>query len=488
MAVFLYNTPHKKVQKFIPVQKGIVRMYNCGPTVYSTAHIGNFRSFVVIDLLRRVLEYQGYEVLQVMNITDVGHLTDDGDDGEDKLEVAAKKEKKHPLDIAKQYTDEFLRDWNALFLKEPLARPKATDSIPEMIVLIQKLLDTGHAYHAGGNIYFDITSFPKYGEMSGNTLDKLTHARVESDPHKRHPQDFVLWFSNSKFKNHILQWDSPWGKGYPGWHIECSAMAARWLSDAFKDGSLHEDLFETIDIHTGGEDNRFPHHECEIAQSECSLNKPYVNYWLHVRHLLVEGEKMSKSVGNIYYVHGLIQEGFSPRAIRYVLLATHYRSPLNFTKQGLVAAQKNLDKVDDLLVRLDALRAEHDYNESLGLVVREKILAIEEQLADDLNVSGALGSFFEMIKHINKEFDSLGNKQAGELVELLFDLDRLFGFIPRSVLEEESLPQDVLDILQERSLAREQKDYQKSDELRDILAEKGFIVKDTPDGQSCSRR
>lgn len=267
MAFRIYNTLTKRKEEFRPVKKGHVRMYNCGPTVYGYASIGNFRTFVICDLLRRFLEYKGYKVTQVMNITDVGHLTDDGDEGEDKLEVSAKEEKKHPLDIARYYTEAFFKDWQTLNMIRPEFRPKATETVSEMIEMVKELLDRGYAYRSGNNIYFDISSFKDYGKLSGNSLDKLTEKRVEADSNKRNQHDFVLWFGESKYKNHILKWDSPWGEGYPGWHIECSAMSAKYLTDAFKTGHFDPHGFETIDIHTGGEDNKFPHHDCEIAQS-----------------------------------------------------------------------------------------------------------------------------------------------------------------------------------------------------------------------------
>ena len=478
------------LEEFKPVTEGIVRMYNCGPTVYSFAHIGNFRSFTVMDLLRRFFEYKGLEVRQVVNITDVGHLTDDGDDGEDKLEVSARKEKKHPLDIAKFYTEAFLDDWKLLNLEEPEFRPKATETVTEMIAFVEELLKKGHAYESGGNIYYDVSSFPDYGKLSGNSLDKLTKRRVDLDPNKRNPHDFVLWFSNSKFENHILKWDSPWGEGYPGWHIECSAMSAKLLSTAFEDGKFTPSNFETIDIHSGGEDNKFPHHECEIAQTEGATGKPFANYWLHVRHLMSEGEKMSKSLGNFYYVQDLIKDGFSPRSIRYLLLSTQYRLPLNFTKEGLRASQKALDRIDEVLKKLDSLRSDFDYNEELATVVSSMKLGVEKELDNDLNVSGAFGAIFEAIKEINKSFDAktIGQNQAKEILSDFFSINKIFGlFSEQDVLKTESLPEEVLAILEERRIARENKNYAKSDELRDKLTEKGYVIKDTKEGQECSK-
>jgi len=485
MTFKIYNSLTNKIEEFKSVKPDIARMYNCGPTVYSTAHIGNFRSNIIAELIRRVLIHNGYKVIQVMNITDVGHLTDDGDDGEDKLEVAAKKEKKHPLEIAKYYTNIFLNDWKTLHMLEPEFRPKATETVSEMIEVIKVLLEKGHAYIAGGNVYYDITSFPEYGKLSGNTLDKLSNNRVDPDPNKRNPQDFVLWFANSKYENHILKWDSPWGEGYPGWHMECSTMSASLLTDAFKDGKFEPEKFETIDIHTGGEDNRFPHHECEIAQTEGATNKKYVNYWLHVRHLIVEGQKMSKSLGNFYTIQQLIDEGFSWRAIRYLLTSTHYRSPLNFTKEGLRAAQKNIDRIDDLLKRLDKIRGDKQFYEPINLDLEKMLLEVEESFNDDLNVSGALGALFEFIKKINKtlEQELIGREQAQLIKEKIFSLDDLFGFFDKTILEEKSLDDELVNLLEQRKKAREEKNWSESDRLRDLLRTKGLEVRDTPNGQ-----
>lgn len=473
------------LEEFKPVIPGKVRMYNCGPTVYSYAHIGNFRSYIVVDLLRRFLEFKGLQVTQVMNITDVGHLTDDGDNGEDKLENAAKKEKKHPLQIAEFYTKAFLKDWHILNMENAEFRPKATETIPEIIELIKVLLDNGHAYESGGNIYFDITSFPDYGKLSGNTLDKLNKNRVDPDPNKRTAQDFVLWFSDSKYKNHILKWDSPWGEGYPGWHIECSVMSAKFLSSAFAKGIFVPDNFETIDIHTGGEDNKFPHHECEIAQTESATNKTFVNYWLHITHLMSEGEKMSKSLDNVYTVSGLVKEGFSPRAIRYLLLSSHYRSPLNFTKDGLKAALTSLNRLDELLRKLDAVKTDCSYNEDLALYTNELKLAVEKELDNDLNISGALGALFEFVRKVNSALheNTINVHQAKEIFDELFSLDKIFGFLDKNILVSSELSEEIAALLEDRRIARNQKNWVESDRLRDLLKEKGLLVLDTPEGQ-----
>ncbi len=489
MTLRLYNSLTNKKEKFKPVIEGTVRMYTCGPTVYGYASVGNFRSFMFVDLLRRFLEFKGFKVRHVVNITDVGHLTNDSDDGDDKMEVAAKKEQKHPLEIAKFYTDAFLKDWKSLNMKEPQFRPRATEMIPEIIELTRKLLENGHAYEAEGNVYYDVTTFPEYGKLSGNTIDKLTKHRVETDPNKRNPQDFVLWFGNSKFKNHILKWDSPWGEGYPGWHAECTCMSSKFLTDAFSDGTLDRDKFQTIDIHTGGEDNKFPHHECEIAQTEGALNKKYVNYWLHAKHLMVEGEKMSKSLGNVYYIFDLIKEGYSPRAIRYLLFSTQYRQSLNFTKEGLKSIETTLQRIDEVIRKLALIEEEKEENDELSVQMDNMKDLFEKSLDDDLNISGALGALFDGIKQINKALDdgSIGSSQAKDIIDVLFSLDDVLGVMDRSLAEREELPGDLKVLLEKRAKAREEKDWATADSIRDELRALGIEVIDSKDGQQWKR-
>ncbi|MEA3272830.1 MAG: cysteine--tRNA ligase, partial [Patescibacteria group bacterium] len=309
----LYNSLTRKKENFKPLKKSAVTMYNCGPTVYDFAHIGNLRSFLFADLLRRYFEYSDYKVKQVMNITDVGHMLEDADEGLDKIEQAAKKAKKTPAQVADFYTKAFFDDVKKLNIKQAWKYPKATEHIKEMIKIIEKLIDKKYAYEVKGSIYFNVKKFKKYGKLSGNKLkDLMAGARVEKNPDKKNPYDFALWIYNPK---HKMQWNSPWGKGYPGWHIECSAMAGKYLG-------------ETIDIHTGGEDNKFPHHEAEIAQSEGANGKKFARFWLHTRHLLVDGKKMSKSKKNFYTLEDLLKRGYSARAIRYLLLSSHYRDKL----------------------------------------------------------------------------------------------------------------------------------------------------------------
>lgn len=475
MTLKIYNSLTNQLEEFTPVHEGKVTMYNCGPTVYSYQHIGNFRSFMFADILRRHLERKGLKVTQVVNITDVGHLTDDEDDGEDKMEAAAKKEKKHPLEIAKFYTDQFLTDWKTLNIQEPQFRPRATEMITEIIELIKILLEKGHAYEAGGNIYYDVTTFPEYGKLSGNTLDKLTKHRVDQDENKKNPQDFVLWFKNSKFKNHILKWDSPWEEGYPGWHAECSVMAAKFLTPAFKTGKFDTDAFETIDIHTGGEDNKFPHHECEIAQTEGATGKEFAKYWIHPRHLMAEGEKMSKSIGNVYYVFKLVEEGFSPRAIRYLLMGTHYQQQLNFTKKGLEATKTTLERLDDFLLRMHEATGEENADEEIITSVE----AFNNALDDNINISGALAAMFDLMREANKK--KLSKAAAEKVLRTMYDFDQVLGLGMQDIKPGE-VDAEIESLIKQRGEARNNKDWATSDKIRDELAAKGIELIDTPEG------
>jgi cysteinyl-tRNA synthetase len=318
MTLHLHNTLARSKQEFAPVEPGRVRMYNCGPTVYGRAHIGNFRAFLFADVLRRWLELSGYDVRQVMNITDVGHVRDDDpDSADDKMDAAARRERQDPWQIAEKYTDLFLKDVDALGIRRAHHYPRATQHIAGMIAIIERLVASGHAYRVGGNVYYDVSRFPGYGRLSGNTAeDLLAGARIEVNEEKRDARDFALWKTDAR---HIMQWDSPWGRGFPGWHIECSAMSRALLGEG------------TLDIHTGGEDNVFPHHECEIAQSEGAFGVPFVRFWMHTRFLQVDGGKMSKSLGNLYSVDDIAARGYPPAALRFAMLRGHYRQVLNFT-------------------------------------------------------------------------------------------------------------------------------------------------------------
>lgn len=471
MGLKLFNTLTRKLEEFKPVKKA-VRMYNCGPTVYNYVHIGNHRTNVFVDLLRRYLEYKGYEVKQVMNITDVGHLTSDADEGEDKMMVAAKKEKKDPWEISKFYTEKFMEDVEALNFKKAMVYPKATEHVKEMIEVVKVLLEKGFAYEAGGNVYFDTSKFKDFGKLSKFDLEALeTGKRVGVDKNKKNDSDFVLWFTQSKYEGHIMKWDSPFGEGYPGWHVECTAMSMKYLSDAFK-GKFNPSKFETIDIHTGGEDNMFPHHECEIAQTDCATGKKFSNFWLHVKHLIVDGKKMSKSLGNFYILKDLLDKGYDPMAVRYVLMSTHYRQSLNFTLEGLDAAKVSLGRLRDFMQRLK------EFNGKDKMDVQIFVEEFEEAMDDDLNISSALAAVFDLMKEVNKL--DLSKKEAKEVYDAMLKFDSVLGL--KLKVKKEKLDSDVDKMVKEREEARKAKDWKKADSIRDKLKEMGIVLEDTGKG------
>jgi cysteinyl-tRNA synthetase len=491
MTLHVYNTLTKRKEEFVPLEPGRVRMYNCGPTVYSFAHIGNFATFLLSDLLRRHLESSGVRVLQVMNITDVGHLTDDSladGRGEDKLERKAREERKDPWQIARFYEEAFQRDRVALNLLPAHHYPRATEHIPEMIELIGELLRKGLAYEVEGQVYFSIAKFPQYGMLSGNTPEELVAgARVEEDPLKKDPLDFCLW---KKDPRHLMQWDSPWGRGFPGWHIECSAMSRKYLGPIF-------------DIHTGGEDNIFPHHDCEIAQSSGGEGRIFARFWLHRRHILVDGKKMSKREGNFYTVHDLEEKGFKGPEIRYALMSGHYRAKLNFTLEGLEAAREAIRRMGNFLDDMRALPSGGGPEEAAAVVAlaAQADRGFRGALDDDLNISEALSSVFGFIRDVNK---SARTRAAGEEgVRRLLAWDSVLGLGladamagravtpgsaptaagPEKAQEGGRLPAAEIErLLAEREEARKRKDFRRADEIRKSLADKGIAIKDSPQG------
>lgn len=467
MALSLYNTLGKKKEQFKPINPGKVSMYTCGPTVYDFIHIGNIRAYVVPDVLRRYLEYTGYEVRQIKNITDVGHLTHDddlspGDSGEDKVEKKAKKEKKTPEEIARFYEDYFRKVEKEINIIPAQYFPRATAHIPQMIKLIERLIEKGYAYEKNGNVFFDVTKFAEYGKLSGNTLENLkVGARLEEHPDKKNSWDFALWLKAPA--QHIMKWDSPWSLGYPGWHIECSAMSMEYLGD-------------TLDIHSGGADNIFPHHEAEIAQSEAATGQKFVNYWIHNRLILIDGEKMSKSKGNFYTLDDIKKKGYQPMDIRMLIISAHYRSPLNFTWDSLDQAKSNLATINNFYTRL--LRHEAASSDKLSNMTLDSYKKdFEEAMDDDLNTPKALAVVFQFVSDGNKLLDEnlLGN--PGEVKKLLEIFAKILGL----VLEIAEIPAEVQKLAEERKEARENKDFKKSDELRDAIDKFGYIVEDTKD-------
>jgi cysteinyl-tRNA synthetase len=442
-------------------------MYNCGPTVYGRAHIGNFRAYVFADTLRRWLECSGFEVRQVMNITDVGHLLDDADEGEDKIEAQARRENRDPWQISRAHTEQFFRDLKDLGCLPAVVYPKASEHIPEMLEIIEGLIAKGYAYQVGEDVYYEVARFPRYGRLSGNTVQELeAGARIDVREEKRHPADFALWKSDAR---HVMKWKSRFGEhGFPGWHIECSAMARKHLG-------------ERIDIHTGGEDNIFPHHECEIAQSEAFSGAPFATYWMHAKFLQVDGGKMSKSLGNVYTLDDVRQRGFSVRALRFCLIRGHYRQPLNFTWKILEEAQSALANLDDLVVRLRRIQGAEAGAASAdaGLdEVGEGMAEFRSGMDDDLNTPRAIAALMKLRALALEE--RLGASAAAQALQfVVHDANRTLGCIQ---VEERSLSAEVEGLIRARLAARRQKDFAAADRLRDELVARGIALEDTPQG------
>lgn len=476
MTIRLYNTATRQKEPLEPVEPGKVSMYHCGPTVYSSPHIGNFRAFLLADLMRRFFEDQGLEVLQVMNVTDVGHMTDDDEDGgEDKMGVAARKMKLDPWEIARRYEDEFRECLAALRFRMPHHLPRATDHIVEMGAIIENLMKSGHAYQVNGNVYFEIDKFEGYGKLSGKVLEDLEEgARVAVNEEKRNPRDFALWKIDEK---HLMQWDAPFAggvRGFPGWHIECSAMAMKYLGESF-------------DVHTGGEDNLFPHHECEVAQSEAATGKPFVKMWLHVKHLHVEGQKMSKSLGNFFTVKDVLDKGYTGDELRYAILKVQYRQSLNFTWAGLADARASIKRVREAWGRVVRVR---DGQTSVGTAnlaadVEKANAAFTAALADDLNTSEALAAVFALVSAVNRsESDADSAAKAAAAFARFEDVLAVYGDEPSAVVDA---PPELQEKALARDVARAAKDFAEADRLRDELAAAGYRIIDTPDGPRLER-
>jgi cysteinyl-tRNA synthetase len=461
MSLVVFNSLTREKEPFESLEPGLVRMYNCGPTVYNRQHVGNFRAFLFADVLRRWLEYRGYRVQQVMNITDVGHIQDDADAGEDKIERRAREEQLDPWEISRENARTFLDDLGRLGVQPAMEYPRATDHIQEMVEIIEGLIEKGCAYRVDGNVYFDVSTFERYGRLSGNKVEDLeAGARIEINDEKRHPADFALWKSDPR---HIMKWDTRFGPdGFPGWHIECSAMARKHLGDR-------------IDIHTGGEDNVFPHHECEIAQTECFTGQPFATYWMHTKFLQVDGGKMSKSLGNVYTIDDVEERDFTARALRFALIRSHYRQPLNFTFESLRDASAALESLDDLVVRLR--RVEGGGAEGGLELVREAARTFEEGMDDDLNVSRALPGLFALRSHALE--GRLGPEAAKEALAVVERANGVLGVIQ---MEEATLDDEVEGLIAARQAARAGKDWAEADRLRDELDARGIVLEDTPEG------
>ncbi|NCF99259.1 MAG: cysteine--tRNA ligase [Planctomycetia bacterium] len=476
MTLKLWNTMANALVELEPIHAGEVRMYNCGPTVYSDPHIGNFRSFLMADLLRRACDQRGYKTTQIMNITDVGHLTtDDVADatGEDKLEKKAREEGLDPFEIARNYEQIFHENADQLHVRKAHEYPRATDHIPEMIEMIEQLIDNGLAYSVEGvGVYFRVNAFDQYGCLSGNTVENLdSGSRVAVDDRKESAHDFALWKIDEK---HLMQWDSPWGKGFPGWHIECSAMSYKFLGGTF-------------DIHTGGEDNIFPHHECEIAQSVGSGTGEFAKVWVHARHLLVDGEKMSKSKGNFYTINDLIEKGYRGYEIRYSLIASHYRQPMNFTIGGLDGDAKALQRIRSLREKLEKWSTDpSEVIEGLEVEIETARNGFNDAIDDDLNISGALGVLHETVRSLGRQ-EPKGDS-ARLALGFLSHCDEILGVIfVEGTSEEDRLSEEQQSWVLGREQARNDKDWALADELRDKLQESGILIEDGPEGMTWSR-
>ncbi|WP_300774969.1 cysteine--tRNA ligase [uncultured Acetatifactor sp.] len=462
----IYNTLTRKVEQFIPNEEGKVAMYTCGPTVYHFAHIGNLRSYIMEDLLEKTLRYIGYDVKRVMNITDVGHLSSDADTGEDKMLKGAKREHKSVMEIAKFYTDAFFADCGDLNIKTPDVVEPATNCISAFIHMIEGLMEKGFAYESGGNIYFDTSKLKEYYVLSNHSEEELlvgVREDVDEDENKRNKTDFVLWFTKSKFEDQELKWDSPWGTGYPGWHIECSCISMKHLG-------------EYMDIHCGGVDNIFPHHTNEIAQSEAYLGHKWCNYWFHVHHLNDKAGKMSKSKGEFLTVSLLKSKGYDPRVYRLYCLQSHYRKPLEFSFEALDNAGAAFEK---LTKRIGSLSKDG------GAVEPEKFDAwkarFQAVLCDDLNSSMALTVLYDMLK---EDMSDATKYALAEDFDRVLSLDLTTAYAQRQAGDgvDAELEAYVLERIEERKAAKKARDFARADEIRARLLEKGIVLEDTREG------
>jgi cysteinyl-tRNA synthetase len=464
MALQFYNTMTRQKEEFKPIEDDHVRMYTCGPTIYDYAHIGNLRTFLFEDVLRRYLKYKGYKVTHVMNLTDVDDKT-----------IKRSQEKNIPIsEYTDMYKKAFFDDIDALNAERAEHYPAATEHITEMVALVSKLIEKGVAYESGGDYYYKISAFPEYGKLSHMKLEDLkAGARVASDEYeKEQVSDFALWKGWDEADGDVY-WETELGKGRPGWHIECSAMSMKYLGEHF-------------DIHTGAVDNIFPHHENEIAQSEAATGQPFVNYWLHALHLIVEGRKMAKSFGNYYTLRDLLNKGYAPMAIRYLLISTHYRQQLNFTFDGLEAARNGLERYLDFIANLADVTGTADGGEADGFIKQAKE-GFESALDDDLNMSQALGVVFDFIRDINrlKAEGELSKDEAARALETINGFDSVFGFQKK---EEESLDAEVEAKIKAREDARKNRQWAEADRIRDELLAEGIILEDTPGGTKWKRK
>lgn len=456
----IYNTLTRKKQEFVPVEEGKAKIYACGPTVYNFFHIGNARPFIIFDTLRRYLEYVGYDVTFVQNFTDV----------DDKMIVKAREEGVTLKELGDRYIKEYFTDAKGLGIREADVHPKATKHIGDIIKLVKTLVDKGHAYEVNGDVYFDVSSFNGYGKLSGQSMEDLqAGARIDVTDIKRSPEDFALWKAAKEGED---SWNSPWGQGRPGWHIECSAMSMKYLG-------------ETIDIHGGGQDLIFPHHENEIAQSEGATGKPFANYWMHNGYLNIDNQKMSKSLGNFFTVRD-IAEQFDLSVVRLFMLSSHYRNPINFSKELIEQADTAMTRIKTCRENLQFIMQKgSDETVEISVIIENFEKRFKEQMDDDLNTAGAIGAIFEYIKEVNLAFaDNKGKNEAKKALDALDKILDVLGIEPK----EDSVPEEILELAEQRQQARKAKDFAKADELRDKITELGFELKDTPEGVKINKR
>ena len=458
MEIYFYNTLTHSKEKFSPINKEEVRIYSCGPTVYKDATIGNMRTNIFQDTLRRTLEYNGLKVKQAMNITDVGHLVSDGDEGEDKMIKSARQEGKEPLEIANYYTKLFFKDLENLNIEIPEIICRATDNIEDMLKAVEDLVKRGYAYETSSAIYFDISKLDKYPILSNLDIEnQKAGARVEVDKEKRNPHDFAVWIKAPE--NHLMKWNSPWGPSYPGWHIECSVMSKKYLGEVF-------------DIHTGGIDLIPTHHENEIAQSKGMCGKIPANYWMYGEFLLINGGKMSKSLGNVYLLQDIIDRGYEPLVYKLFCYSIQYRKKLNFTWEGMDSAKISLDRLREAYQK--HLNGTDEIDEN---ILEQYKNNFNEAINDDLNMPVAMSVVWELAKRPEK---------SKKVSQLLKDFDRVLG-LKIDEYKKQNIPDEIKELLKQREEARKNKDWSESDKLRDIIKEKGYIVKDSKEGQTIEK-
>jgi len=470
----IYNTLSREKEKFEPINEGFIGIYVCGPTVYGDSHLGHAKSYVSFDVVIRYLRYLGFDVRYVQNITDVGHLTDDADQGEDKLEKQAEVEKMEPMEIAEKYTYNYFRDMDKLGVKRPDISPRAAGHIIEQIQMVENLLENDHAYEVDGNVYFDVSSDENYGKLSGRDIeDQQSGTRINTASDKKAPEDFALW--KRADDGHIMKWPSPWGQGYPGWHVECSAMSTKYLGEHF-------------DIHGGGLDNQFPHHECEIAQSECAFEQPFANYWMHNNMVTLEGKKMGKSLGNAISLdeffrgdHDMLSRKWDPQVIRFFLLQSHYRSTTDFSESALESAENGLQNLQSIFRLIETANP----GSGSKVNVEELKSTIEAKLNDDFNTAQAIAVLFEKLKEIKKQ---INNGKTPENIDALHSFikdiaDDVLGIWPEGETQPDSTDDrtdDLIDILVDmRNKARRDKQFALADEIRDRLADQGIELRDS---------